>query len=387
MSAGPLTHEDRLRLLDEVTPEPQPRNGHAPPCDERVPGLGFIRLDALAARVDSTPPLGFLVAPVWPADGHGVLAAQAKAGKTWADLDLALSVASGGEWLDTFPVQRAGTVLVCLGEGGERKMLRRLRAIAAWKGLAAPEALPIHLLFRVPHLSSASQLERLAVDLDDHRPVLVIIDPLYLAARGAKGSDLYAMGAALEGVQQLCQQVGAALVVVHHWNKTGEGAGSDRMTGVGPQEWGRVLCSGAVLSKSTDPCTRTSTVNIAWSFEGDEIPDTTVRIRRRVWAERPDELDSPLHYELERLADDGPEPAAAAGEKGLRPAARRVLVALRSGPGPFVTGDLGDLVASDATGLGGLKKRTIQDALKALGEAGLAVHEVSPTGTRWKAAE
>ncbi len=386
MNAGPLTATDRLRLLDEPS-VPDARNGHDPAHDGPLPGLGFIRLDALAAKVDAAPPVGFLASPVWPSDAYGILAAQQKAGKTWATLDLALSVTSGGKWLDTYPIQRTGTVLVCLGEGGERKMLRRLRAIAAWKGLRAEEQ-AVHALFRVPHLSSATQLEQLAVDLADHRPVLVIVDPLYLAARGAKGSDLYAMGAALEGIQHLCQQAGAALVIAHHWNKTGEGAGADRMTGVGPQEWGRVLCSGNILSKSTDPITRTTTVNIAWSFEGDELADTTVRIRRRVWAERPDDLDSPLHYELEHLADDTAAPAGGgAGEASLRPAARRVLVALRSGPGPFVTGELGDLVADDSTGLGGLKKRTVQDALKALGEVGLADHQDSPTGTRWKAAE
>ena len=35
-------------------------------------------------------------------------------------------------------------------------------------------------------------------EIELHRPVLVIIDPLYLAARGARGSDLYEMGSHLE---------------------------------------------------------------------------------------------------------------------------------------------------------------------------------------------
>ncbi len=45
-------------------------------------------------------------------------------------------------------------------------------------------------------------------EIERHRPVLVIIDPLYLAARGARGWDLYEMGAHLEGIQLVCQRHG-----------------------------------------------------------------------------------------------------------------------------------------------------------------------------------
>ena len=70
-------------------------------------------------------------------------------------------------------------------------------------------------------------------------PKLVIVDPLYLSARGANLADLYAMGEMLEGVQRLCQEHGAALLVVTHFNRK-QGAGAGRITGAGPAEWGRV---------------------------------------------------------------------------------------------------------------------------------------------------
>jgi AAA domain len=44
----------------------------------------------------------WLIQGLWPADAYGVLAAQEKAGKTWAALDLAVSVATGRPWLDHF---------------------------------------------------------------------------------------------------------------------------------------------------------------------------------------------------------------------------------------------------------------------------------------------
>ena len=42
------------------------------------------------------------------------------------------------------------------------------------------------------------------------------------------------MGSHLERMQAIAQRHGAALVIAHHWNKTGEGRGAKRMTGVGP---------------------------------------------------------------------------------------------------------------------------------------------------------
>lgn len=68
-------------------------------------------------------------------------------------------------------------------------------------------------------------------------------------------------------MQLVCQSARCALVIVHHWNKTGEGKGAKRMSGAGPGEWGRVLVS--------------------------------VAVRRRVWSDDPADLSSKLHYDLE----------------------------------------------------------------------------------------
>jgi hypothetical protein len=54
--------------------------------------------------------------------------------------------------------------------------------------------LPIRLCERVPHLAQRAHLEEVRLEVKAHPPRLIIVDPLYLAARGAKGSDLYDMG-------------------------------------------------------------------------------------------------------------------------------------------------------------------------------------------------
>src|SRR4029450_1200902 len=80
----------------------------------------------VAARVATAGEPRWLIQGLWPADAYGVLAAQEKAGKTWAALDLAVSVATGQPWLDHYACPSPGSVLVFLGEGGERATVGRI---------------------------------------------------------------------------------------------------------------------------------------------------------------------------------------------------------------------------------------------------------------------
>ena len=300
---------------------------------------------------------------------HGMLAAEFKAGKTWAENDLAVSVASGTPWLGIFETT-PGPVLLFAGEGGARKIARRFRAVCESRGID-PANLPIRVCLRVPHLTSELAMAFVEEEIAEHKPRLVIIDPLYLAARGARGADLYEMGAHLERIQVVCQRHGSALLLVHHWNKIGDGKGAKRMSGAGPDAWGRVLISMAVISRHTDRDTQASTVVLDLDFQGDEIAESTTRIRRKVWADDPSDLTSPLHYEVALIEAPGTpsDPALA----GLRPSAVRVLGVLdKTGDWSSVR-EIGDVLAEEGAPL---KARTIQVALGDLVDAGL----VTPMG-------
>jgi AAA domain len=357
-----------------------------PPTGDRGPdpsgqagrgGLVVEDLGAVLDRVEAAGPPGWLIEGLWPADAYGVLAAEDKAGKTWAILDLAVSVAAGRPWLGAYRCPQAGRVLVFLGEGNQRAIIRRLRAICAHKHLQVEQlAARIRLCFRVPRLTSGADLTAVAGELATSPAALVIVDPLYLAvATAGAGSDLYAMGSVLSAIQGVCQQAGAALVVVTHWNKTGEGRGAKRISGVGPGAWGRVLCSAAVAHRTTSP-DGASTVVLGFEVVGGELADTAFRVRRRVWATDPADLASPLHYSVEVLTDEAPA-ADDAGDRELLPSRRLVLAALRVG-GPMQTvKQLGDHTAAQGHQL---KKRTIQEALTELEERGLAVGTDAASG-------
>jgi len=377
--SGDRLDRDGIPLPDAPLEEPaggevvdlRPGSGRA---RRPVPGpaeLQVCSFGEVAARVAAAGEPRWLVEGLWPADAYGVLAADIKAGKTWAALDLAVSVACGLPWFEHFPCPTPGGVLVFLGEGGERAMVRRIQAIATHKH-ADPELVAerLRLCFRVPHLAApgvGAELAAIEGELATHPAALVILDPLYLAAGGASGSSLYDMGAVLQAIQEVCQQAGCALMVVTHWKKTGDGKGAERISGAGPAAWARVIASVSVDYRGAD-ADGASTVLLGFELIGGELADTHFRVRRRVRADDPADLGSPLSYSVEVLpADDvqGLEPAAA----GLSPSRQWVLAALRTGGGFQTVKQLGDRLAEAGHAL---KPRTIQVALGELEAAGLA---------------
>ncbi len=271
-------------------------------------GLNVRPVRELAEEVDATPPPQWLAQPVWPADSYGVIGGAHKAGKSWLVDDLTVAASAGLAWLDKWPCTRSGTVLLFAGEGGKRKLVRRLRAVAAQKGVRL-EDLPIYVSERVPHLRQADQILAFQAEVEELRPVLVVIDPAYLAVRGTQMSSLVDVGETLEAAQHTCQAAGAALVVSHHFNQSGTGTGAERFSGAGWAEWGRVIVAMTVTAASTNEAGRSSAI-VRLEFRGDEIGDQVHEYRREVWADDPDDLGSPMHYEL---ADAGPN------LKGARP--------------------------------------------------------------------
>lgn len=329
-----------------------------------------MRIGEMAALVDAAPTPRFVIRRLLVEGDYGVLAAEKKFGKSLAMADAAVNVAAGGSFLGTHPVDVQGPVLLFAGEGGRRKIVRRTRAIAAFYD-HDHDSLPLHVYERAPKLANAEQVERLALTVAAVQPVLTIIDPGYLAISGAETSNLTSMGTLLERAQIVAQDAGSALLISHHWNKTGQGTGADRFTGTGFAEWGRVLMSGSTLSNNTDKDTGMTTRVCKLEVTGDEIGDTEILYRRRVWVDDPNDLASAMHYDVQIVeAADANATAAPAEVAGLKPAARRVLEVLRARAGQWMDSvQIGDVLAQ--TGMP-LQKRTILEAGQALVEKGLA---------------
>src|SRR5882757_7857943 len=125
----PRTDLSAMATINEIPhSRPPGEAGHEP-------DLTFHALADMAAEVDAMGEPAFLFEPVVVAGDYGVMSAEDKAWKTWGGLDAAVSAASGLPWMGKFPCHCPGTVLVFYGEGGRRKVVRRIRAIAMSKGL------------------------------------------------------------------------------------------------------------------------------------------------------------------------------------------------------------------------------------------------------------
>jgi len=301
-----------LRDLDRDAPGSD-QHVAAPVPDDAEAGrpaglpLQFSTFAELADRVDAAGPRRWLVRGIWPAQDYGVIGAEHKAQKTWTAIELAVAVAAGVPWLGTFPVDTPGPVILFAGEGGEGNIVRRVRAVSrAYQ--VDPHDLPLHICARAPHLNDQIHRALLAERVEALRPALVIVDPFYLAAKGAQAAELFSMGELLERAQHICQDHGAALVVVHHLNRKSQGPVTSRLSGAGPAEWGRVLIAGEVKTRSTDRATRATTVRTHWHIVGGEVPDQTIDVTRVIWSDNPDQLDSPMHLtvDAERIDDDRP---------------------------------------------------------------------------------
>jgi CRP-like cAMP-binding protein len=173
------------------------------------------------------------------------------------------------------------------------------------------------------------------------------------------------MGVVLETVQHLCDDAGAALWIVTHQNRK-QGQGVGRILGAGPAEWGRVLLTAEVKARHTDPVSKATSVLTELSAIGGEIPDATFRVRRRIWADDPDDLESPLHVETTVTEVDEADAQPAADT--LTPAAVKLLEAARS-VGPASGTGLVDWIAK--TYGHGLRRETVSRLLADLERRGL----------------
>jgi hypothetical protein len=330
---------------------------------EIATGLGLRSAAELAADVEHEGPRKFLVEGIIVAGQHGVAGDVPKAGKGFDVVDLAVSVASGTRFLGRFACEQ-GSVVLFAAEEDEHELARRLDAVGTAKGIDY-RALPIHVGFRVPRLGHDTDMRSLSTALEDHRPALTLVDPMYRAADGADGRSLYGMAEILDRLERTTRDIGSALYVSSHYNRDTSKRGAARFTGAGPQEWGRFLIASEVTNRSRTPEGGSRVVR-RMEVTGSSIPGSAFVVTRTIYALVPDDPASPLAYDTEVTdvseTDTGDD---------LTFTQRRVLGALLGSDRARTNKEIGDHLAADGRGKP-LMRNTISEALNALGKAGLA---------------
>lgn len=189
--------------------------------------------DGVSFVEDEIPVPTELVAGVLHKGTKMVLGGPSKAYKTWALLDLAVSVATGNEWWG-FPCVK-GKVIYLNFEIPRPFMRKRLEAVLQAKGVKlAPGQLEIWNLRG--HAGSFDKLLADIVDqLQDGEYVLCIIDPTYKVMGERDENSASDMNNLMNTFEQLCHSTGVAVAFGSHFAK-GNASGKeaiDRISGSG----------------------------------------------------------------------------------------------------------------------------------------------------------
>jgi hypothetical protein len=170
---------------------------------------------------------------VLPAGKVGMLAAAGGAGKTFAVVQLAVAVATGGRLFGSWQAQGAGRVLLALGEEDQDEVFRRLWYVVEDLELSPEERRAILDRVRVMPLAGhpigltddsggrtpalRELLDLLEKEAGEEGWSLIVLDPLArLAGPGAEADN--ALGTALVTALETLTQVkgGPTVIVAHH---------------------------------------------------------------------------------------------------------------------------------------------------------------------------
>lgn len=192
---------------------------------------------------------GWLVEGWWSNNSHGMLAGEPKTYKSVIATEIAVSVASGYPMWDKYKVIKPGPVLYVQEENPPWIVQDRMVKIAHSKGLLSgkvyrlkeddelyvefPLELPIRILNNYGiDLTLADHREILTKEIELVKPVLVILDPLYLMLGDTDENSAQELRNLLQWLLKVKEEYRTSIMVLHHWNKSGKSErGGQRMLG------------------------------------------------------------------------------------------------------------------------------------------------------------
>lgn len=175
-----------------------------------VPSVQIKRFSELQTM--ETPPTEWVIEGLIPAKSRNLLAAKPKAGKSWLALDMALSVASGGDFLGKKTQQ--GDVLYLSLEDNDSRMKKRIETI---KGQFNER---VHYACECPNMSDGGIDVVINWCKSVENPKLIIIDTLAKFRPESKGKNLYEDDYnSTQALLRITEQFNCSVLLVHHTRK------------------------------------------------------------------------------------------------------------------------------------------------------------------------
>jgi len=164
--------------------------------------------------------VNYLIQDILPEGMPCMIGGQLKTMKTMLSIDLAISLATGTDFLGCFPVMQAARVMYFIGEGGLAIAQDYARRVAASHGIDLADISGLAFCDQVPQLASLTELDGMASALADHEATVAILDPLYLALDGGRDSgNIMAMGPIFRNFNRVCAATGTTPLIIHHLRK------------------------------------------------------------------------------------------------------------------------------------------------------------------------
>lgn len=210
---------------------------------EVMEGFKLESFGDVMSNLQSSP--GWQVPGFWLKRSHGIVAGEPKSFKSTLVMDMALSIASGKPFLNQYPVDETGPVLYIQNENAHWIMKERFEKMLDNKGLVGkinkskdkltvefPPEIPFYMInqqsFMLTDEDHQAYLEDLVARM---KPELIVLDPLYLMFNGdiASAQELFPI---LQWLLYLKNEYNVGVLVIHHYNKSGESKrGGQRMLG------------------------------------------------------------------------------------------------------------------------------------------------------------
>ena len=193
--------------------------------------LGLNTLMAYSERPE------WLVDNIWMDKNVGWLAGAGKSYKSVVSLDLALSIASGNKFLDTFEVRKPGPVLMVLEEDPLWRVAHRIQAMAKHKGIATTSInhtdygvdFVVHPAERIPLYASVGSgflfaddkwLDKLEASIEEYKPVMLMFDPMFMMMAGIDEFKSGEITAVLNRLKHWRNIYDCSIAIVHHYRKS-----------------------------------------------------------------------------------------------------------------------------------------------------------------------
>lgn len=172
---------------------------------------------------DKFPPRRWLVKGLLSAGELSVIFGPSGSGKSFLALDLAMSIAEGGDFFD-LPCTESGVVYVA-GEGSTG-MRMRMTAVRRARGIDNPAGTPFAMIPRALDMrSSERDVAALAEDIQTigaRMPAgvgLIVVDTLSRMLAGGTDAEPRDMAAFINNIEKLREETRAHILVVHHTGK------------------------------------------------------------------------------------------------------------------------------------------------------------------------